>query len=243
MENVKIGVFDSGIGGLTVLEAIREVLPNVDYYYYGDSFNNPYGDKSTIELYEITSLIVEYLIKQNCKIIVIACNTATTKCISYLRDKYRDIIFIGTEPAIKVACDKNYKNILLLATPLTISSERVHALIEKSKREDENIYLSSCGGLAHAIEVNDVYLEEEIIKGIYLEYKDKNIDAIILGCTHYPIISDLISKYFKDATLLDGRSGVARMVYKKAVENGIECMNRRGKVYIYNSLDKTTIIK
>lgn len=243
MENVKIGVFDSGIGGLTVLEAIREVLPNVDYYYYADSFNNPYGDKSTIELYNITSLIVEYLIKQNCKIIVIACNTATTKCISYLRDKYKGIIFIGTEPAIKVACDKNYKNILLLATPLTISSERVHALVEKNKREDENIYLCPAKGLAHAIEVNDIYLEEEIIKSIYLEYRDKNIDVIILGCTHYPIINNLISKYFKDATLLDGRSGVARIVYKKVTESKIECLNRRGKVYIYNSLDKTTIIK
>ncbi len=243
MENVKIGVFDSGIGGLTILEAIRGVLPNVDYYYYADSFNNPYGDKNTIELYKITSLIVEHLIKQNCKIIVIACNTATTKCISYLREKYKDIIFIGTEPAIKVACDKNYKNILLLATPLTISSERVHALVDRSKREDENIYLCPAKGLAHAIETNNTLLEEEIIKGIYLEYKDKNIDAIILGCTHYPIISNLISKYFKDVVLLDGRSGVARMVYKRVVDNKIECMNRRGKVYIYNSFNKTTIIK
>lgn len=243
MENMKIGVFDSGIGGLTVLEAIREVLPNEEYYYYADSLNNPYGDRSTIELYKITTEIVEHLIKHNCKIIVIACNTATTKCISYLREKYKDIIFIGTEPAIKVACDKNYKNILLLATPLTINSERTHVLIEKSKKEDENIYLSPSSGLAHAIETNNTLLEEEIIKSIYEEYKDKNIDAIILGCTHYPIISDLINKYFKDVVLLDGRSGVARIVYKKFTENNLRSTNKRGKVEVYNSLNKTTIVK
>lgn len=238
MNNNKIGIFDSGIGGLTVLEEIRKLLPNEEYYYYSDSLNNPYGEKTTDELYEITSLVVEHLIKENAKIIVIACNTATTRCIDYLRDKYKDIIFIGTEPAIKVACDNGYKNILLLATPLTINSERTSFLVEHNKRKKGNIYLSACEGLAHAIEINDVKSEERIINGIYQKYKDKNIDAIVLGCTHYPLIKELIGKYFKDVILLDGGLGVAKEVQRKLIENNLQSKSI-GKVTIYNSLNKT----
>lgn len=238
----RIGIFDSGIGGLTVLAAIREVLPNVDYYYYADSLNNPYGEKSIEQLYEITTYIVDFLIDKGCKIIVIACNTATTRCIDYLRRKYSDIVFIGTEPAIKVACDMGYKNILLLATFSTINSERTSFLVEHNKRKNMNIYLLACEGLAHAIEVNDVIEEERIIREIYNEYGDKNIDAIILGCTHYPIISDLISKYFSGIPLLDGRSGVANETIRRVSENGFYSGNNRGEVIIYNSLNKTTTI-
>lgn len=239
MNNNKIGIFDSGVGGLTVLEEIRKLLPNEEYYYYADTFNNPYGEKTCDELYEITSLIVEYLIEKGVKIIVIACNTATTRCINYLRDKYRDIIFIGTEPAIKVACDNNYNNVLLLATPLTINSERTSFLVEHNKRKDMNIYLSACEGLAHAIEINDVKSEEKIIKDIYQKYKDKNIDAIVLGCTHYPLIKELIGKYFKDVILLDGGLGVAKEVQRKLIENNLQSKSI-GKVTIYNSLTKDT---
>ena len=92
----KIGVFDSGIGGLTVLDSLKKVLPKEDYIFYADSIHNPYGEKTDEELRQITSEIVEYLKDRGCKIIVIACNTATTRCIDYLRDKYPDLIFIGT---------------------------------------------------------------------------------------------------------------------------------------------------
>ena len=105
-----IGIFDSGIGGLTILEEIKKIIVHNNIIYYADSKNNPYGTKTDDELKKITSDIVDYLINQNCKIIVIACNTATTRCISYLRSKYPNIIFIGTEPAIKIACDNNYLN-------------------------------------------------------------------------------------------------------------------------------------
>lgn len=240
MNNNKIGIFDSGIGGMSVLEEIRKLLPNEEYYYYADTFNNPYGEKTTDELYEITSLIVEYLIEKGVKIIVIACNTATTRCINYLRDKYRDIIFIGTEPAIKVACDNNYNNVLLLATPMTISSERTSFLVEHNKRKNMNIYLSACEGLAHAIEINDTEGIEKIVKNIYFEYQDKDIDAIVLGCTHYPLIKGIISKYFKDVILLDGSMGVAREVRKRFIENNFDSNNKEGKVTIYNSLTKDT---
>lgn len=207
---MNIGVFDSGIGGLTVLDELKKELPKENYIFYADSKNNPYGEKSDFELYEITSNIVDYLISRDCKMIVIACNTATTRCIKYLREKYDNMIFIGTEPAIKVACDRNYKNVLVMATPATINSERTSILIRENRKDDENIYLVACEGLANAIELDDKEKQEYIISSIYEEYKDKDIDAIVLGCTHYPHIKKMISKYFINVELLDGSSGVAR---------------------------------
>lgn len=233
----RIGIFDSGIGGLTVLEELKKVLPNEDYLFYADSENCPYGEKSDNELFDITSNIVDYLINNECKIIVIACNTATTRCIKYLRDKYKDMTFIGTEPAIKVACDRDYKNILVMATPATIASERTSILVNDNKKDYENIYLVPCEGLADAIETDNFKKQDEIVSSIYEEYKDKEIDAVVLGCTHYPHIKGLISKYFSSAELLDGGNGVARETKRQ-----LERMNMLGTgkapiVEIINSLD------
>ncbi len=233
----KVGVFDSGIGGLTVLEELKKVLPNGDYLFYADSKNCPYGEKSDTELYDITSNIVDYLISRECKIIVIACNTATTRCIKYLRDKYKDIVFVGTEPAIKVACDRDYKNILVMATPATIASERTSILVNENKKDYENVYLVPCEGLADAIEIDNFSRQEEIVSNIYNEYKDKEIDAIVLGCTHYPHIKDLISKYFNNAELLDGGNGVARETRRQLEKMGTLGDGVAPIVEIINSMD------
>ena len=234
---MKIGVFDSGIGGLTVLDEMKRVLPSEDFLFYADSANNPYGEKSDQELYSITSNIVDYLIERKCKIIVIACNTATTRCIKFLRKKYKDITFVGTEPAIKVACDRNFKNILVMATPATINSERTHILVNDNKKDFENIYLVPCEGLANAIETNDLNKQKDILSDIYKEYKNKNIDAIVLGCTHYPHIKNLIKDYFNNAELLDGSNGVAREVKRQLELQNL--LNDEGKVnvLIINSKD------
>ena len=231
-----IGMFDSGIGGLTVLDVLKELVPNEDYLYYADNKNNPYGEKSDEELLKICSKVVDYLIDNNCKIIVIACNTATTKCMKKLREKYKDIIFVGTVPAIKVASDHNYKNTLVMATPATIKSERTYELVRDNKREDQNIYLVPCHGLAHAIEVNDQETIDQIIDDIYLKYKDKNIDSIVLGCTHYPYIKDIINAKFK-CDLLDGSLGVANEVKRQMELNNLITNTGSGKVTIYKTGD------
>ncbi len=225
--NKKIGIFDSGIGGLTTLAEIKKILPNEEYIYYADSKNNPYGEKTTEELTKITKRIVNYLLKRNVKLIVIACNTATTKCITTLRNEYPNMIFVGTEPAIKVACDNNYKNTLVLATPGTISSDRTHELIEKYKKNNENIYLVACDGLANAIETNNHNKIDEILHYYLDQYKDYNIDAIVLGCTHYPIIRDKIQSFFKNAILIDGNIGVAKEVKRQLEVNNLLTNNNR----------------
>lgn len=207
-----IGIFDSGIGGLTTLDEIKKLIPNENYIYVKDSSHNPYGSKTIEELNNITSNICDYLIKRGCKIIVIACNTATTRCITYLRNKYPDISFVGTEPAVKVSADKGFKNTLILATPVTIKSPRLLELINKHQRKDQNIYLEACDKLANAIELHNEKLINEIINNLKIKYKDKNIDSIVLGCTHYVHIKDLIGSYFPNVSLLDGNKGVSKRV-------------------------------
>ncbi len=227
----KIGMFDSGIGGLNVLEEVKNLMPNENIIYYQDSTNNPYGEKTDEELWDIVTNIVNYLKGEGVKEIIIACNTATTRCIKKLREEYPEIIFIGTEPAIKVATDNNYKNIVLLGTPGTINSDRLHELVDRNK-SDENIYLIECSGLANAIENHN---QDEIIRLLhnYLdEYKDKHIDSVVLGCTHYGYIKNEIIEILGDIKLIDGNLGVARQAKRMLEDNNLLDGKEPGKIEI-----------
>jgi glutamate racemase len=234
--NKKIGVLDSGIGGLTTLDEITKLLPNEDYIYYADSKNNPYGEKTKEELFNIVDNIVKYFLSEDVKLIVIACNTATTKCIEDLRKKYKDVLFVGTEPAIKVACDNNYKNTLVMATPGTIDSDRTHELITKYRKSDESFILLSCEGLANAIEKQDADKINNLLNKLLKPYEFTNIDAVVLGCTHYPLISELIKSKIKNAKLIDGNIGVAKRVKSVLTENNLlNNSNKPGTIkYIKN---------
>lgn len=234
--NQKIGILDSGIGGTTVLEEIKKLLPKEDYVYYADNKNNPYGEKTEEEIYRIVDNIVKFLIyDKHCKMIVIACNTATTRCMKKLKEQYKDIPFVGTVPAIKVACDNNYKNTLVLATPATIDSERTHELIKDNKKSGQEITLIACDGLANAIENNNKKIINEILEKIKQETKTKNIDSIVLGCTHYPLIKKEINEYFPNAILLDGSLGVAKQVKRELERHNIKNLNGTGAVeFIYS---------
>ena len=230
-----IGVFDSGKGGLSVLEEIRKLLPDYDYIYYGDVINNPYGGKSREEIISITHNIVKKLVDRGCVLIVIACNTATVNSIKALRESFPDTIFIGTVPAVKVACDSGSVNTLVMATPATIESERTLELVSDFKRDDQNIYLEACSCLAHAIEVDDYNTIDEILKELYYKYKDKKIDSIVLGCTHYSLIKESIRKIFGDVSLVDGNNGVAREV-KRQIDLGNFEFSQDGSVLVLDEL-------
>lgn len=236
MNNNKIGVFDSGIGGITILNELIKIMPNENYIYYADSKNNPYGNKTIEELFNITCNIVEILLKKNVKIIIIACNTATVRCINMLRDKYKNILFVGTEPAIKVACDNNYNNTLVMATPGTISSERTHDLVKKNKKDNQNIYLLPCEGLADTIEFGNKNDIKEKINYLLKDYKNLNIDSIVLGCTHYPYAKKYIKEIFPNAKLIDGNKGVSKQVYNVLKNNNLLTnQTKKGNIeMIYN---------
>lgn len=213
---MKIGMFDSGRGGTTVLEAVKKRLPFEEYYYIADSSNCPYGEKSDEELYRIVRGNVEKLLEWGAEIIVVACNTATTRCIARLREDYPEVPFVGTEPAVKLALESGFSKVLVLATPNTIRSERMKELVGNAR-----VDLLACPGLAETIEK---YYERDNDKieaklSELLEY-DESYDAVVLGCTHYPLVREEIQKFYPKAVLLDGAEGVAKRV--EEIVNGVE---------------------
>lgn len=223
--NSKIGIFDSGIGGSTVLKEILKVLPNEDYIYYSDSINNPYGDRKKEEIIEICKNNVKLLIDKKCKIIVIACNTAVATAIEPLRKIYSKKMFIGIEPAYKMVHDYNPHGVtLVMATKRTIESERFNILF--NKYNNHKTYLLPCVGLADIIEQGKkeelkIYLKETLspYKGI--------VENVVLGCTHYPLIKDEIEKELGKVKFFDGSNRLA--IHLKQVLKEKKLLNNIGK--------------
>jgi len=239
--NKKIGVFDSGLGGLSVLKELRNTLPNEDYLFYEDSIHVPYGEKSDDELLSLTSHIVDYLLEHDCKIIVIACNTATTSCMKKLREKYPDTIFVGTVPAIKVAYDHHSKNTIILSTPYTTKSKRVQELIRDYHREDQVITLVSGENLAGLIEDNNQEEIVNVLNRILSPYKGV-CDSVVLGCTHYSLIKDEIQSVLPDVSLLDGCVGISQEVKRQLEAHSlISDSQEKGTLEIVNTKNNELI--
>ena len=234
MNNNKIGIFDSGIGGVTVLKEIIKVLPNEDIYYFSDSKNNPYGDKTDKEILEICNNIVEILLKENCKAIVIACNTASAKAAKMLREKYPEIPIIAIEPAYKMVYDFAFNKVtLVMATKGTIESEKFHKLY--NKYDNHKTYLMACQGLADIIEEGNQekikkYLEENLS-----EYIGK-VHNVVLGCTHYPLIQNEIKKVLGDVEFFNGAASVAKHLKDILKESDlVNNSNDKGRVEFTDS--------
>lgn len=189
---MKVGIFDSGIGGLTVLKRIIEKYPNNEYIYYGDTLNVPYGTKTINELKQLSSNDVEFLISKNVDIIIIACGTISSNCIDYLNNKYNIPIYDIINPTIKHLNNSNYNNIGIIATDRTIDSH-----IFKKNLNNKFVYEIKTSKLASLIENNQLKDINNILDEYLSPYKDK-LDLLVLGCTHYPIIKDIISNYFNN---------------------------------------------
>lgn len=229
----KIGLFDSGLGGLSILKELVKELPNEDYLFYEDSIHNPYGVKSEEELIEITSHIVDYLLERDCKIIVIACNTATTSCMKKLRELYPQMIFVGTVPAIKVAYDSHCKHTIILSTPYTTKSKRVQELIHDYTDKDQELFNISGGDLAHLIELGEMEKVKALLQDLLLPYQD-NADSIVLGCTHYSLIKKEIQEVLPNALLLDGCVGVSQEVKRQLESHHLLKESSSGSLEIVN---------
>lgn len=211
MNNNPIGVFDSGIGGLTVLKKIIEILPNEKYIYYADKDNVPYGTKPKEEVKKYIKEAVDFIISKNVKAIVIACNTATSIAVKDLRNEYT-IPIIGIEPAAKPAVEnRGAKRVLIMATPTTIREEKLKSLLEELKAK-EYVDLVAMPKLVEFAEKGDFtsegvrkYLEEQL-----KEYDLNNYSRLVLGCTHFPLFKEILSEIFsKDTMIIDGSLGVA----------------------------------
>lgn len=229
LKNEAIGIFDSGIGGVTVLNEILKILPNENYIYYSDSKNNPYGDKSDKEINEICENIVKFLIEKRCKAIVIACNTASAKSVRYLRNKYKNIPIIAIEPAYKMVYDYAYEDpTLVLATKGTIESEKFNLLYHKY--DNYKTILLQCVGLADIIEKDEKEKVEIYLKQNLLEYKGK-IKNVVLGCTHYPLIKNEIEKVLGKVKFFNGAPYLAKHL-KEILEEQNLLNNKNEKGYI-----------
>lgn len=203
-----IGIFDSGIGGVTVLSEIIKLLPNENYIYYSDSKNNPYGDKKDSEIIEFSDKIVNTFIDKKCKAIVIACNTASAKAAKFLRKKYPEIPIIAIEPAYKMVHDFAYNETsLVMATKATIGSEKFHKLYKKYN--NHKTYLLPCSGLANTIEEGNQEKIELYLKKNLSKYIGK-VDNVVLGCTHYPLITNEIKAVLGDVKFFNGAASLAK---------------------------------
>lgn len=224
-KNEAIGIFDSGIGGVTVLKEILKILPNENYIYYSDSRNNPYGDKSSKKINELCENIVKLLIKQNCKVIVIACNTASAKSAQYLREKYTNILFIAIEPAYKMVYDYAYNEpTLVLATKGTIESEKFNLLYHTY--DNHKTILLPCVGLADVIEEGNKEKIEKYLKEHLEAYRGK-IKNVVLGCTHYPLIQEEIQEMLGQVTFFNGAPYLAK--HLKEVLEEKDLINNKGR--------------
>jgi len=192
---MRVGLFDSGIGGLTVLKTLLNKYPNNEYIYYGDTLNIPYGDKSRDELVELARENVKFLISKKVDLIIVACGTVSSNCMDIIKKESDIPIYSILEPTINYLNQSDYKNILVIATHATITS---HMFKNKVKK---NIYELETPKLVPIIESNNYDNLEEILH-IYLDEYKNRVDAIVLGCTHYPIIKDDIKKVI-DIDLLD----------------------------------------
>lgn len=234
-----IGVFDSGVGGIGVLKELVQVLPNENYIYYGDSLHAPYGERTPQQVLELVNNVVQHLLAQNVKAILIACNTATSVAASVLRERYPEISIIGMEPAIKKAVSEEKRNrVLVMATSVTLHLDKYLQLQHKFEDKAEFIPVA-CPGLAKRIEGINLDGEDlkEMLTDLVGSYKGK-VDNVVLGCTHYPFVRKQIQEILGDIPVLDGGRGAALQVQRMLKEkNLLSEQTQRGTICFQSSKD------
>jgi glutamate racemase len=218
-----IGVFDSGLGGLTVLREIRRLLPGEDLLYVADSAHAPYGDKSMAFIESRSIAITEFLLERGAKAIVVACNTATGAAARLLRTRY-SVPLIAMEPAVKPAVEHTRSGVVaVLATRRTLASHNFSVLLGRLETNAE-ILLQPCPGLVERVEAGDLEGEgtRALLRGYLEPLLARGSDTLVLGCTHYPLLAPLIQDLAgPDVRILDSGMGVARQVHRRLSEAGL----------------------
>lgn len=240
-----IAVFDSGLGGISVLRHLLQLIPGERYLYFGDSANAPYGSRPTVEVRELTLAAVEKLLAQKpLKALVLACNTATAAAVQELRETYPELIVIGIEPALKVAAD-HYPGgrIGVMATEVTLREEKFDSLLHRF-HENCSIAKIPMPGLVQLVEAGktDSPEMEGLLKNLLEPYIGK-LDAVVLGCTHYPLAAKAISRVLGEAVvLLDGGEGTARETRRRLEKAGL-LEEGRGELVMENSAGDPELIR
>ena len=221
-KNEYIGVFDSGVGGISVLRELVKLMPREKYLYFGDSANAPYGNRSTAQVRQLTLDAAAMLMERGIKALVVACNTATAAAINDLRQQYPDTIIIGIEPALKPAADRfPGGHIGVMATPVTLREDKLSHQLERFP--DLQVSLIPVPGLVELVEAGhtDDAPVEALLTDVLAPYAGK-LDAVVLGCTHYPFAAAAIGKVLGEkVAILDGGEGTARETFRRLHQAGL----------------------
>ncbi len=237
MDNRAIGIYDSGVGGLSVWRAIRERLPNESLLYLGDGKNCPYGLRTGHEIRELAREAVEFLLARGVKMVVVACNTATNAAVESLRATHPDLPIVGLEPAIKPACLNTRSGVVgVLATQSSIEGDMFQRTA--SKYGDNIEVITRFGqGFVEIVEANKESTQEaeDVVREALVDMLDRGVDQIVLGCTHYPFLGEVISRLAPNATVVDPSGAVARHVENRLNELSLLCEQRHKPRYEFLS--------
>lgn len=215
---MKLGVFDSGVGGLTIVRTMLQNLNGVDIVYIADTANAPYGEKTTQQIIDFSTTITDYLIEQfDIDALVVACNTATSAAIKDLRAKYSNLTIIGTEPGLKPAISHSKsKKVGILATPATLNGEKYKLLRDAlSTQYQVDVFEQACPGLVQQIEHGELDTPKtlDMLEGWLAPMREAGVDTIVLGCTHYPLVGESIKKVMqRDVSLIETSDAITKRV-------------------------------
>jgi glutamate racemase len=234
-----IGIFDSGVGGISVLRAIREQMPEEAVIYFGDQGHIPYGPRPMEQIRNFSEAITNFLLEHNAKIVVVACNTASAAALKYLRERFPSVQFVGMEPAIKPAAEHTQTGkVGVLATPATFQGALYASVVERFANGAE-LFQDTCPGLVQQIEQGNLNGEgtRRILEDALLPMLEKNIDTVVLGCTHYPFVIPLIQQIVGDSIrVIDPAPAVVKQIRRLLEERGMKYQSElKGDIKFYTS--------
>ncbi len=234
-----IGVFDSGLGGISVLRELVRQLPREDFLYFGDSANAPYGPRSAPEVRALSRAAAARLLGAGCKALVVACNTATAAAISLLRKTWPEVPVVGIEPALKpAAAHREGARVLVLATEMTLREEKFTRLLERYGR-GASVSCLAAPGIVEYVERGETEgpAIERYLRELLAPYRDEPLDAVVLGCTHFPFARHAIARALgRPVAFYDGAPGTARETCRRLESRGLlSARPGRGRVELTNS--------
>ncbi|MBI3159480.1 MAG: glutamate racemase [Chloroflexi bacterium] len=224
-----LGVFDSGVGGLSVLRALRAHLPRENLIFVADQGHIPYGPRPLAEVREFSEAIVRFLLAEGAKLIVVACNTASAAALAHLRQTFPNVAFVGMEPAVKPAAETTQTGVVgVIATRATFQGELYASVVERFA-QDVRVLQSTCPGLVEEIEAGntDGVEARRILEAALTPMLAENIDAVVLGCTHYPFVERLVREIAGEGVrIIEPSEAIARRTEWLLQEHGLETPNR-----------------
>jgi glutamate racemase len=233
-----LGVFDSGIGGLSVLRAIRAQMPEAAVLYFGDNAHIPYGPRPLDEIRAFSETITRFLLARGAEAIVVACNTASAAALKHLRAAFPSVPFVGMEPAVKPAAEQTQTGVVgVLATPATFQGELFNSVVERFA-QGVTVLPQVCPGLVQQIEAGDLDSPqtEAMLRGWVEPLLAQNIDALVLGCTHYPFVIPMLEKICGPGVrVIDPAPAVARQVERVVSHQPSVVSSQRAEVVYYTS--------